>query len=125
MGNDIVLKEFASVAGIKGGRQVVDFTLQAATRNINGEETSLSLEQIEAIRANAASVAQLSGVEVEVFSTVYNLPPVDLKNGETLRLDKTAALVKTSPVEPPEETEMTSDETSPVIETEVEPVEFV
>ena len=115
MGKEEILKTAATVAGIKSDRQILGLTLQVAARGANGDAKRLTADNVESIRAGVASIAQLIGVDVEVFLTVFDIPPVVLADGETLRLDQTAALVKTAP-EPVEEI---------APETEPEPVEFI
>lgn len=115
MGKEEILKTAATVAGIKSDRQILDLTLQVAARDANGNAKRLTADNIESIRAGVASLAQLIGVEVEVFATIFDIPPTALSDDETLRLDKTAALIKTTP-EPVEAIEP---------ETEAEPVEFI
>ena len=91
-----IIKTASTVAGIASGRQIIGLTLQASTRNINGEETRLNVDQIESIRAGAAAIAKLAGVDVDVFATVFDIPPVELKADETLRLEQTTTLEVTA-----------------------------
>lgn len=97
MGREEILKTAATVAGIKSDRQILGLTLQVAARDANGETKRLTADNIESIRAGVASLAQLIGVEVEVFLTVFDIPPVVLPDGATLRLDQTTSLVETTP----------------------------
>lgn len=115
MGKEELVETAATVAGIKSDRQILGLTLQVAARDANGDAKSLTAENIESIRVGVASLAQALGLNVEVFLTVFNIPPVVLAGGETLRLDQTAALVKTTS----EPVELIG------AETETEPVEFI
>lgn len=117
MGKEEILKTAATVAGIKSDRQILDLTLQVAARDVNGDAKRLTADNIESIRAGVASLAQLIGVEVDVFAIIFEAPPVTLRDGESLRLDQTTTLVKTTP-EPVEEVD------GVLAETEVEP-EFI
>lgn len=92
-----ILATAATVAGIKSGRQVLGLTLQVSTRDINGETKRLTADNIESIRANVASLAAMIGVEVDVFATVFDVPPVVLNDGETLRLEHRTEVIKTTP----------------------------
>lgn len=112
-----ILKTMATVAGITSGRQVLGLTLQVTARDVNGETKQLTADNIETIRASVASLAQMIGVEVDVFATVFDTPPVELADGQTLRLDQTTALVKTSPEPAPIE--------DVAAETVPEPVELI
>lgn len=97
MGQEEILKTTETVAGIEGGRQVLGLTLQVTARDASGETRRLTADNVESIRASVASLAQMIGLEVAAFATVFDAPPVELNAGETLRFEQTSALVKTSP----------------------------
>lgn len=92
-----ILKTSATVAGIKSDRQILGLTLQVAAHDANGAAKRLTADNIETIRTSVASIAQLIGVDVEVFLNVFDIPPVELNDGATLRLEHRTEVIKSTP----------------------------
>ena len=84
------------IAGIESQKDVVVLILAASRRDENDEYVAITDAQKETAMNAAKSVLQCVGAEVAANSTAWILPAVELAEGESLVLNVTAQLTKTT-----------------------------
>lgn len=84
------------IAGIESQKDVVVLILAASRTDETGARVPITDAQKETAMSAAKSVLQCVGAEVAANSTAWILPAVELAEGETLALNVSAALTKTT-----------------------------
>ena len=84
------------ISGIESQKDVVVLILAASRRDENDEYVAITDAQKETAMNAAKSVLQCVGAEVAANSTAWILPAVELAEGESLVLNVTAQLTKTT-----------------------------
>lgn len=86
------------ITGINGEKQAIVLVLLAHRTNAQGETVALTSSQKEAARNAAQAALEITdGTEVLGTSTALLLPNIELTDGETLTLNISTSIVKSSP----------------------------
>lgn len=91
-----VVSENAVITGIESQRDVIVLILAASREDENGNAIPITGAQKETAMNAATSVLQCVGADVAANSTALLIPAVELEENESLVLNVTAQLTKTT-----------------------------